>query len=225
MIQPLKKHPWRAAYAAILSGMLLFAAFSAFRLGQADLMAVRAENTLNAVKRGDRQSPEDLQEAVRWAQAALSIHRHYAPYHEILGNIYLARQLDSSPDAPLAPDENPARDQFRALLRNRPTWAFGWGDLILAKIDQLEFDEELTRALEQVATRYPFMPQVQVLAATSALSAWPLLEETVRNTLMRSLRYAYSLQPDTLRDAADSYAEMGVLCPLLDSASRAQYCP
>jgi len=222
---PLKQHPLGALHAAAMVALMLVLAITSFRFGMADLMAVRADNTLNAVKSGTQQKTEELQNATEWVKSALEINRHYAPYIETLGNVYLARQLALNEPGESGMEQGEAVDRFRQLLRYRPTWAFGWGGLILAKVTQLEFDDELTRALEQVATRYPYMPQVQVLAATSALSAWQFLDNKTRDKLMGSIRYAYSQQPDTLKDAADTYGEMEVLCPMLDAASRNQYCP
>lgn len=221
MLSNLQKRPILFFYAVAMVTLMLFMTVAAFRLGMADLMAVRAENTLNAFKNGTRQKPEVLHQAAERVQGALEINRHYAPYIEIRGNIELARRLDADnlPGQETGV-QHAAIDQFRQLLYYRPTWAFGWGGLILAKIDQLEFDDELIRSLEQVATRYPFMPQVQVLTATSALSAWQFLEAGSREKLARTIRYAYSLQPETLKDAADSFGEMEVLCSLVEGACK-----
>ncbi len=215
MLKRLKKHPLRYCHALAMTAMMLVLAVMAFRLGQADLMANRAENTLNAVKNGKLPQKDALPQALGWVNGALAINRHYAPYIELQGNIHLARQFEV-----LAPVGEPGQfqeaiSQFRLLLQYRPTWAFGWGGLILAKVDQLEFDDELTQALEQVATRYPYLPQVQTVAATAALSAWEFLEDGSRQKLMHSIRYAYALQPETLKDAAESFGELEVLCPLL----------
>ncbi len=212
LIKQFKKHPLRFCLALTMSALMLFLTGTAFRLGQADLMAIRAENTLNAVKNGKLPQKDTLPQALGWVAGALTINPHYAPYLELQGNIHLARQLEAQSSVAEPGTFQEAISQFRQLLQYRPTWVFGWGGLILAKVDQLEFDDELTRALEQVATRYPYIPQIQMVAATSALSAWEFLGDGARQTLGHSIRYVYSLQPETLKDAADSFGETEVLC-------------
>jgi hypothetical protein len=220
MLKRLQRHPLRYCHALAMVAMMLVLAATAFRLGQADLIAVRAENTLNAVRNGQLPQQNAMPRALGWVKDALAINRHYAPYIELQANIHLAGQLEALPPAGEPGGFQEAVSQFRQLAYVRPTWAFGWAGLILAKVDQLEFDDELTRALEHTATRYPYLPQVQMVVATSALSAWEFLEDGSRQKLMQSLRYAYSLQPETLKDAAESFGEPEVLCPLLQEGCR-----
>ncbi len=183
----------------VLGALLLYAIYSAVRIGAADFLSIEAADAANSIP-----ALADASRKLSWA-------RRLTPDdpERLDDSAVLALHQAGLPG--VAPAEKKALLRAglvhaRSAVVLRPAYAYGWAILLRFKHELREYDAEFGQALRAVATLGPWEPGLQALALDVGMAAWPKLSPNEQEQVMAIYLRGMQSQPDRMTDILRSHA-------------------
>ena len=218
----------RRALALLTTVALAWVGYTAVRFGVADYVGLRANAEMALWEQGDSPLSAPAVATVQESlNTAIALMPESAEFRETLGNTWFARAL--LPDVKASYEERTAdmgraADAYRAALARSPSSAYTWGNLMLAKGELGQFDEEFTNAMARAAALAPYEPTVQVMLVSAGLAGWNRLPEASRRIVAQTITRGWASNRDRLAGAARENDNSEFWCepapgqkPLVDS--------
>lgn len=120
-----------------------------------------------------------------------------------------------------------ARERYRAVIRQRPTSAYAWANLALAKFLLDERDAELDTALDFADRLGPWEPEVQLAVLYVGLQDWKTLDAARRSLVAHTLDRASRRNAAQVTDLATRLHKLNILCDIstsLEKGKTSGYC-
>ena len=212
--------------ALALIPLLICLAGTAWQWGIADIYAAQAKAHSKSWRKGGK-SPKEQE----WRKAednlikALEHHPGFPPYLEALGELTLSRSLDFFlDDTEVSRLRQTAFGYFREDVAKRPTWPFGWANILLVKLANEESGKELAYSLKQAASLGGWDSKVQRIVTRAGFSGWSELDQSAKEAVLRIFEQAMKRQPDQTLKIASEQDALGIVCPILASEQKSEYC-
>lgn len=156
----------------------------------------------------------------------------HSPRHpwslELLGREQLARMHPGMPGVPGEDADAPAvaaqlaHLHFRRALAQRPTSAFAWANLALARFHMRQADDSLLAALRHADALAPWEPPVQHRVLWVGLNLWDRLDAPHRAAMLATLERALHRDPRRTAEIAHSTNRLQAACASPGLGSRVQ---
>lgn len=196
---------WRGYVAAFTLLFFLIWAFSSFI---ADMAAFRARSWVEAWDNMAAQSAQQLRsyepEEADWYRAqsdallAVTLAPFNADYHETLARVYLSRHLGAADGNPiLLPLLRQAEDEYRAAIRLRPNWPYGYMGLAYVYRREARFDGQYEQSLRAALQYGPWEPQILSGVVQLNLDILPKLQPSARQLVLDALRRGQAWTQDS----------------------------
>lgn len=171
----------------VSGALLLFAIFSAARIGVADLFSGYIRNEMAAWS----SAPPDasgLAAVSRALDAALLISPGNPDHYEDLARLDLVRSgMPGTTDAERTDLLGHGLASMRRAIALRPASSYSWAILLRLKHELGEYDAEFRRSLERTVTLGPWEPELQLVVADIGWSAWAELPDPERQMVGENL--------------------------------------
>lgn len=174
--------------------LLLFAIFSAVRIGAADLLSGYVRHEMAAwSSAAARPDAAGLAAVSRAIDAARWIAPDNPDLHEDMARLDLVRSgMPGTPGAERTGLLRQGVEAIRRAIALRPASSYSWAILLRLKHELGEYDAEFRRSLERTVTLGPWEPELQLVVADIGWSAWAGLpgaeREMVRENLVRGMK-------------------------------------
>jgi len=133
---------------------------------------------------------------------------------EGLGSLDLARMRASRIPRDALAVTRDAHARFRQALVQRPTSAFLWANLALAKLYLDEIDDELLGALRHADELGPWEADVQQTTLFVGLAVWRDLDPPLQQALARTVERGASRNTQKMFEIVNSYARFDLICAI-----------
>jgi len=211
----------------LLLGLALLAVF-ALRWGFASLATVQADRIMGRLEIAERAGQPELagyEQALALLNRAEALRGEHPDQSDLRGQLLFWRAVNYESFGPeRAAALDAAVDQFRAALKQRPTWPYFWANLAVAKSERGIFDEEFSRAV-RLATEYgPWERSLQLQMTRLYFHEGRRMDEDSRNRIVGLMRNAARTQPQRLLSLADDFRQMQLICGLIEDDRYASRC-
>ncbi len=212
--------------ALALISLLIWLAGTAWQWGIADIYATQAKVHIKSWrKRGKSPNEQEWRKAEDNLVRALEYNPGFPPYLEALGELTLSRSLDFFlDDAEAGKLRQTALGYFREEVAKRPTWPFGWANILLVKLANEESGEELAYSLRQAASLGGWDSKIQRIVTRAGFSGWSELDQSAKEAVLRVFEQAMKRQPGQTLKIAGEQDALGIVCPLLANEQKSEYC-
>lgn len=112
-------------------------------------------------------------------------------------------------------------EQYRLLLRQRPSWPYAWLNLLVAKGHAKEFDEEYHHAWARLAVLAPWVKKVNAALLVEGLRDWDELDDATRALVVDVVANGLSMHPSIVDVQLKEYQRRFQLCAELEVNQRA----
>ena len=133
---------------------------------------------------------------------------------EGLGSLDLAKMRASRIPRDALAVTRDAHARFRQALVQRPTSAFLWANLALAKLYLDEIDDELLGALRQADELGPWEAAVQETTLFVGLAAWHDLDPALQQAIARTAERGASRNAQKMFEIVNSYRRLDLICAI-----------
>jgi hypothetical protein len=196
----------RAKRAALIIAMLLLLVLMVvlFRIAAANIYASKVYESLSLNR-------FDLHAISLDIESALSLNPSQ-PDYQLVRTHLLPRTDDADLKSLLV--------QYREQVKMRPAWPYAWQNLVMAKADLGEFDQEFDTALMQSMHTAPWSRDIHLVLTRVVLSSWGELSEVARKTALLLMERGLLTQPKLFIEMLRDHNKILFACAVLPAKQR-----
>ena len=208
------RRPYRILIALAGTAILGYAAYESGKRGLADWRTMRWRREIAAwAERRTVPAQERMQEAFKSLIDARELSPDDPKLIEHMGVLFNLR----AGEYPIGSESwrlnlGQALIEFRRAADLRPTSAYTWANIVLAKYQLEQFDEEFSAAMRHALEFGPWEPAVQLIVADTGLGAWNKLDSDLRNRVSENLQRTALRQADALARIAAGHGRIDIVC-------------